>query len=89
MARPGARRWTSPRWARTFRGRLVALFVLGVLVPLFAVTFFLRSQIETRSARDTLDHARTALETARRVLDDYLPSAGRGARAGWASSTTR
>ncbi len=67
-----------PRWARTFRGRLVALFVLGVLVPLFAVTFFLRAQIETRSQRETLDHARTALGTARRVLDDYLPSAGAG-----------
>jgi C4-dicarboxylate-specific signal transduction histidine kinase len=73
VARPGAR-W-KPGWAQTFRGRLVALFVLGVLAPLFAVTFFLRSQIEIRSRRDTLDHARTALETARRVLDDYLPSA--------------
>ncbi len=67
-----------PHWVRTFRGRLVALFVLGVLVPLFAVTFFLRAQIETRSARDTEEHARTALGTARRVLDDYLPSAGAG-----------
>lgn len=65
-----------PHWVRTFRGRLVALFVLGVLVPLFAVTFFLRAQIETRSARETVVHARTALGTARRVLDDYLPSAG-------------
>ncbi|HTO76267.1 MAG TPA: ATP-binding protein [Thermoanaerobaculia bacterium] len=73
MARPGAR-W-KPAWAQTFRGRLVALFVLGVLAPLFAVSFFLRSQIEIRSRRDTLEHARTALETARRVLDDYLPSA--------------
>ena len=73
--------WQEPRdgllpgWVRTFRGRLVALYVLGVLVPLFAVTFFLRSQIETRSQRETVDHARTALGTARRVLDDYLPSA--------------
>lgn len=63
-----------PPTARTFRGRLVALFVVGVLIPLFAVTFFFRSAILTRSQRDTLDHARTALETARRVLDDYLPS---------------
>ncbi len=63
-----------PRGARTFRGRLVALFVLGVMIPLIAVTLFLRSAIVTRSRRDTLDHARTALTTARRVLDDYLPS---------------
>jgi signal transduction histidine kinase/HAMP domain-containing protein len=67
-----------PGWARTFRGRLIALFVLGVLVPLFAVTFFLRAQIESRSQKETVDHARTALGTARRVLDDYLPSAGAG-----------
>ncbi|MGH9369459.1 MAG: ATP-binding protein, partial [Thermoanaerobaculia bacterium] len=72
----GAREDLLPPWARTFRGRLVALFVLGVLVPLFAVTFFLRAQIETRSRRETVDYARTALGTARRVLDDYLPSAG-------------
>jgi nitrogen fixation/metabolism regulation signal transduction histidine kinase len=44
------------------------------------VTFYLRTSIVDRSSRDTRDHARTALETARRVLDDYLPSAppGRG-----------
>ena len=63
---------TVPRGARTFRGRLVALFVLSVMIPLFSVTFFLRSSISTRSRQDTLDHARTALETARRVLDDYM-----------------
>jgi len=63
-----------PAGARTFRGRLVALFVLSVMIPLLAVTFFLRASIATRSRQDTLDHARTALETARRVLDDYLPS---------------
>ena len=69
-----------PRLARTFRGRLVALFVGGVMVPLVAVTFFLRSTILTHSEQDTLDHARTGLDTARRVLDDYLPSesGGRG-----------
>lgn len=67
-----------PRGLHTFRGRLVGLFVIGVMIPLLAVTFFLRSAIETRTARDTLDHARTALETARRVLDDYLPSASGG-----------
>ncbi|HEX5133825.1 MAG TPA: ATP-binding protein, partial [Thermoanaerobaculia bacterium] len=67
-----------PRGLRTFRGRLVGLFVVGVMIPLLAVTFFLRSAIETRTARATLDHARTALETARRVLDDYLPSAAAG-----------
>jgi signal transduction histidine kinase len=64
-----------PPGARTFRGRLLALFVLSVMVPLLAVTFFFRSSIETRSRQDTLDHARTALETTRRVLDDYLPTA--------------
>ncbi len=64
-----------PRGGHTFRGRLVALFVLSVMIPLFAVTFFLRSSISTRSRQDTLDHGRTALETARRVLDDYLLSA--------------
>ncbi|HWZ85811.1 MAG TPA: PAS domain-containing protein, partial [Thermoanaerobaculia bacterium] len=64
-----------PRAGRSFRGRLVVLFVLSVMVPLTAVTFFLRSSIATRSRRDTLDHGRTALETARRVLDDYLPTA--------------
>lgn len=64
---------------RTFRGRLVALFAIGVMIPLFAVTFFLRAAILTRSQQDTLARARTALGTARRVLDDYLPSAA-GAR---------
>jgi len=64
-----------PATGRTFRGRLLVLFVLSVMVPLTAVTFFLRSSIGTRSRQDTLDHGRTALETARRVLDDYLPSA--------------
>ena len=64
-----------PRGTRTFRGRLVALFVLSVMIPLVAVTAFLRSSIASRTAQDTLDHARTGLETARRVLDDYLPSA--------------
>ena len=68
-------RQIAPRGSRTFRGRLVALFVLSVMVPLFALTVFLRSSIATRSRRETLDHGRTALETARRVLDDYLPSA--------------
>gem|GEM_PF-6943380 len=72
------RRGALPRIATTFRGRLVALFVVGVMVPLFAVTFFLRSTILARSEKDTLDHARTALDTARRVLDDYLPSASGG-----------
>jgi signal transduction histidine kinase/HAMP domain-containing protein len=69
-----------PRGLQTFKSRLVGLFVVGVMIPLLAVTFFLRSAIETRSVEDTLEHARTALETARRVLDDYLPSAtaGRG-----------
>ncbi|MBC8646832.1 MAG: HAMP domain-containing protein, partial [Thermoanaerobaculia bacterium] len=67
-----------PRGARTFRGRLVSLFVVGVMIPLFAVTIFLRQEIETRSERDTVDNARTALNTARRVLDDYLLSATAG-----------
>ncbi|MFN2385806.1 MAG: ATP-binding protein [Thermoanaerobaculia bacterium] len=67
-----------PQGARTFRGRLVSLFVVGVMIPLFAVTIFLRQEIETRSVRDTVDHARTALNTARRVLDDYLLSATAG-----------
>ena len=74
------RRTLLPRGLHTFRSRLVGLFVVGVMIPLFAVTFFLRSAIETHSVRDTLDHARTALETARRVLDDYLPSASAGRR---------
>ncbi|HKD16494.1 MAG TPA: ATP-binding protein [Thermoanaerobaculia bacterium] len=64
-----------PPAARSFRGRLVVLFVLSVMVPLTAVTVFLRGSIATRSRRDTLDHGRTALETGRRVLDDYLPTA--------------
>jgi signal transduction histidine kinase len=64
-----------PKAGRTFRGRLLVLFVLSVMVPLTAVTFFLRASIATRSRQDTLDHGRTALETARRVLDDYLPTA--------------
>ncbi|MGH9365504.1 MAG: ATP-binding protein [Thermoanaerobaculia bacterium] len=80
LARPRAEREKilAPE-IRTFRGRLVALFAIGVLIPLLAVTFFLRSAILTRSREDTLAHARTALGTARRVLDDYLPSAA-GAR---------
>jgi len=64
-----------PAAFRSFRGRLLALFLLSVMVPLAAVTVFLRSSIATRSRQDTLDHGRTALETARRVLDDYLPTA--------------
>jgi signal transduction histidine kinase/HAMP domain-containing protein len=79
VATPGAvRRDIVPRGLRTFRGRLVGIFVVAATIPLLAVTFFLRSAIETRSMRDTLDHARTGLETARRVLDDYLPSASAG-----------
>ncbi|MEP7132172.1 MAG: ATP-binding protein [Acidobacteriota bacterium] len=69
---------TFPTGPRTFRGRLVALFLLVVMIPLMAVTFFLRTTIVARSVRDTLDHARTGLETARKVLDDYLPSASSG-----------
>ncbi len=68
-------RQLAPRGSRTFRGRLVALFVLSVMVPLGTLTVFLRSSIATRSRRETIDHGRAALETARRVLDDYLPSA--------------
>ena len=64
-----------PPGARTFRGRLVAMFVLTVMIPLVAITFFLRASITERSRQDTIAHARTGLETARRVLDDYLPSA--------------
>ncbi len=71
--RPLAELW--PKGLRSFRGRLVALFLLSVMVPLVAVTLFLRSSISTRSRQDTLDHGTTALETARRVLDDYLPTA--------------
>jgi signal transduction histidine kinase len=70
----------APHWLRTFRGRLIALFVLSVMIPLLAVTSYLRSSIATRTLQDTLDHARTGLETARRVLDDYLPSAAREGR---------
>jgi C4-dicarboxylate-specific signal transduction histidine kinase len=64
-----------PPGARTFRGRLVAMFVLTVMIPLVAITFFLRASITERSRQDTIAHARTGLGTARRVLDDYLPSA--------------
>jgi signal transduction histidine kinase len=67
-----------PASARTFRGRLVALFVVGVMIPLVTLTFFMRREIQTRSAENTLAHARTALETARRVLDDYMLSAAVG-----------
>jgi signal transduction histidine kinase len=69
-----------PHGARTFRGRLIALFVLSVMIPLLAVTSYLRSSIATRTRQDTVDQARTGLETARRVLDDYLPSAAREGR---------
>ena len=76
-AAPAARRALAARGAQTFRGRLVALFVLSVMVPLIAVTFFLRSSIATRSRRDTLDHAphgaRDGAARARR-----LPPVGRG-----------
>jgi signal transduction histidine kinase len=76
MAVAGRRlREVFPPGIRTFRGRLVALFVLTVMIPLLAVTFFLRASITEQSRQDTVAHARTGLETARRVLDDYLPSA--------------
>ncbi|MEO8430922.1 MAG: ATP-binding protein [Acidobacteriota bacterium] len=77
-----ARRAGSERFwlggVRTFRGRLIGLFVFVVMIPLLAVTFFLRTTIVSRSVQDTLEHARTGLETARKVLDDYLPSASGG-----------
>jgi len=76
MASRSERKEALPRGARTFRGRLVTLFVVGVMIPLLAVTLFLRSAIVTRSQRDTLDHAHTALATGRQILDDYLPSVG-------------
>jgi signal transduction histidine kinase len=79
MAREPQPQLALPRFARTFRGRLVALFAAGVMLPLFAVTFFLRTTILTHSEKDTLDHARTGLDTARRVLDDYLASSSGGA----------
>ncbi|HEY6147074.1 MAG TPA: hypothetical protein VIZ69_05225, partial [Thermoanaerobaculia bacterium] len=75
---PGTEGQVFGRGIRTFRGRLIALFVLVVMIPLLAVTFFLRSSILTRSERDTLEHARTGLDTARKVLDDYLPSTSNG-----------
>ncbi len=71
----GEREEILPRSTRTFRGRLVALFVLGVMIPLITITVFLRSSIVNRSEQDTVDHARIALDTAKRVLDDYLLSA--------------
>jgi signal transduction histidine kinase len=67
------REWI-PMGAQTFRGRLSALFVLSVMIPLLAVTAYLRASIASRTGQDTRENARTALETARRVLDDYLPS---------------
>jgi signal transduction histidine kinase len=76
MASRSERKEALPHAARTFRGRLVTLFVVGVMIPLLAVTLFLRSAILTRSERDTLDHAHTALATGRQILDDYLPSVG-------------
>jgi signal transduction histidine kinase len=76
MASRSGRKEALPHAARTFRGRLVTLFVVGVMIPLLAVTLFLRSAIVTRSQRDTLDHAHTALATGRQILDDYLPSVG-------------
>jgi signal transduction histidine kinase len=84
-ASPDARPSLVPAEATTFRGRLVVVFVLAVLVPLFAVTLFLRGQIAARSERLTLENARSALETARRVLDGYLtgfPPGERVARLG-------
>jgi signal transduction histidine kinase/HAMP domain-containing protein len=75
---PGSAGQTFGRGIRTFRGRLIALFVIVVMIPLLAVTFFLRSAILTRSQSDTLQHARTGLDTARKVLDDYLPSTSNG-----------
>jgi signal transduction histidine kinase len=74
LARRSERVEAIPRGVRTFRGRLIFLFVVGVMIPLIAVTLFLRSAIVTRSQQDTLDHARTALTTASRVLDSYIPS---------------
>ncbi len=76
MASRSERKEALPHAARTFRGRLVSLFVVGVMIPLLAVTLFLRSAIVTRTERDTLDHAHTALATGRQILDDYLPSVG-------------
>ena len=74
------RRDSLPQARQDFRGRLVALFVAGG--PARRVTFFLRSTILTHSEQDTLDHARTGLDTARRVLDDYLPFRDRRAVSG-------
>jgi signal transduction histidine kinase len=75
---PAERAALVPASARTFRGRLVAFFVVGVMIPLVALTFFLRSEITNRSAQDIIDHARSALQTAGRVLDSYMLSADVG-----------
>ena len=90
LARPAEAFATCSRaGARTFRGRLVALFVLSVMVPLLAVTFFLRDSITTRSRQDTA-RARAHRARDRPAGARRLPAVGAPRRAGaWASSTTR
>jgi hypothetical protein len=66
-----------PPWARTFPRRLVApLWSWAFSCPSFAVSFFLRTQIQIPIASGDARPRPTALSTAGRVLDDYLPSAG-------------
>jgi signal transduction histidine kinase len=60
----------------TFRDRITALFTILVLVPFLAAAVFIRTTVAARLRQETLVHARTALATARTVLDDYLSAAG-------------
>lgn len=61
---------------RTFRGRITALFTILVLVPFVAATIFIRGSLAAKLRQETVIHARTALTTARTVLDDYLSASG-------------
>jgi hypothetical protein len=68
-------RQIAPRGSRTFRGRLVALFVLSVMVPLFALTVF--SGPPSRRARAAKRSTTGGRRWRPRARAGRLPALGR------------
>jgi PAS domain S-box-containing protein len=56
----------------TYAGRLVAVLLVSGLVPLLALAYFLSRFSHAESARDLLSAGLGSLQTARRVVEDYL-----------------
>ncbi|MGH9750850.1 MAG: ATP-binding protein, partial [Candidatus Polarisedimenticolia bacterium] len=64
-------------WPRsTYAGRLVAVLLITGLGPLLALSFFVTRFAQRDFARDLLEAGLTSLDTARRVVEDYLDVSG-------------